>query len=615
MCGICGFNWEDKTLIKRMSKVMHHRGPDSQGFHTDKNISLAHNRLSIIDLSKNASQPMYNHDKSICIIFNGEIYNHKSLREKINSKYEFISNSDTEVILHLYEEYGERCLDYLNGMFAFSIWDSNKRQLFIARDRIGIKPLYYSYSNHKFIFASEIKAILEHPIERKVNCDALSDFITFSYIPYPRTLFQNINKLPPSHYLLLKNNKLTIKKYYTLDFKIQKTSFASAKDSLSSKFQESVEMQLMSDVPLGAYLSGGMDSSSIVAMMSNILDKPVTTFSVGFDSDEVINELYYAKQVADKLNTNHNEIHVTSEDAIKILPKIVYHLDEPISNPASIPLYFMSQAAKKKMTVVLTGNGGDELFAGYRQHKVLSMVNKFYNVAPKLFSNSISRSLATAINYTVPKNTKLKKYSSFASKFIKTLHDPTLSYTTLQYNNFSPDDKDKLLRHAYKTNTQIISSSFATTHHILNKLLLIDLKMLLPENYLMVDDKINMANSVESRVPFLDHKLVEFASTLLPKYKLHNLTPKYILKKAMKPLLPKEVITRKKYGFTPPLTQWINTSLKSEAQSLLLDNKEIGKHFNTNFLKNILEDASSKHYNKILPLLMFSHWHKTFIES
>ncbi|MBS3127847.1 asparagine synthase (glutamine-hydrolyzing) [Candidatus Woesearchaeota archaeon] len=616
MCGICGFNWEDKALARKMSDVLEHRGPDGHGYYTDKNISLGHRRLSIIDLSARGKQPMQNKDGTVWITFNGEIYNYRELRKKLEPKYRFASDTDTEVIIHLYEEYGEKCLQYLNGMFAFAIWDTKKEKFFLARDRIGIKPLYYYFMEGKFIFASEIKAILEHNVERHVDTNALADFITFGYVPYPRTMFSNIYKLPPAHCLIFSKNKIRIKKYWDIGTE-KALSFSDAKKSLYSDFRKSVELQLMSDVPLGAYLSGGVDSSSIVAMMSTLTENPVTTFSIGFDSDEVINELYYAKQAAEKFNTDHNEIIVTSEEAVKILPKIVQHLDEPIANPASVPLYFMSKAAKKKVSVVLTGNGGDELFAGYRQHKVLSIVNRYYNRSPYLFNSKAAHLAISLLNKAVPGSSKYKKYSSFAAEFVKTLHNPTLSYMALMYNVFKPEDKEKLFAdksmQMTNPNTEIITSSFSAKSDILNRLCMIDLKMLLPENYLMVDDKINMANSVESRVPFLDHNLVQSALNMPSSYKLSGLKEKYIFKKAMSGLLPKEILTRKKYGFTPPLTHWINKDLRSEAQNILLDNNEIGKYFNKSYLSKILNEASKKDYNKVLPLLMFGYWHNEFI--
>jgi len=625
MCGICGFNWEDKALVKSMADAILHRGPDGHGYYVDKNISLGHRRLSIIDLSARGKQPMYNQDGSICIVFNGEIYNYKEIKQKLENKYKFFSETDTEAIIHAYEEYGEDCLQYLNGMFAFAIWDSRKKSLFLARDRIGIKPLYYYFKDGKFIFGSEIKAILEYPISREVNISSLYQFLTFSYIPYPATLFKDIYKLPPAHYIVLKDNKLKIKKYWDIAYNEINKPLSYYTEELFNRFRNSVEMQLMSDVPLGAYLSGGLDSSSIVAMMSSLMDRPVTTFSVGFESDEVINELYYAKKVADKLNTNHNEIIVNPDDAIKILPKIIWHLDEPIANPASIPLYFMSQAAKKKMTVVLTGNGGDELFAGYKQHKVISLANNHYKKYPFLFDSKLSLSFINTFNKFTPEKSNYKKYINFLSKFLPILKHMPSAYNLLVYRNFTDDERIQLLetgnsstnlsvKQAQNLSKNLIGSFFNTKNNILNQLLSIDLKLLLPEDYLMVDDKINMANSIESRVPFLDHTLVEFAATIPVKYKFNGLTGKFILKKTMKNLLPKEVIQRKKYGFTPPLTLWINKHLKSEACNILLDSdSEVKRYFNHKFLKNILTDNTKKHYNKILPLLMFGQWYDLYL--
>jgi len=595
MCGIFGFNFEDRALLKRGMDVLAHRGPDDSGYYTDKNISLGHRRLSVIDLSKKGHQPMID---SNVIVYNGEIYNFKELKDELKDDYK--TNSDTEVILKYYNKYGFDCLKHFNGMFAFCIYDPKKKILFLVRDRLGIKPLYYYFKEGKFMFASEIKAILQDKeIKRGINQEAMNDFFTYFYIPYPGTIYNDIYKLEPGYYLVfdLKKNKIKKIRYWDINFAPVDKSESYFTKELFNDFQESVKRHLISDVPLGAYLSGGVDSSSIAAMMSTLTDN-ITTYSVGFDSDSVVNELYYAKKVAEKLNTNHHELIVNREQAVKILPEIIYHLDEPIVNSAAIPLYYMSKAAKKDMTVVLTGNGGDELFAGYQQHKFIYYTHFLKNFN-HLINNPVNRNILKLFN---------NKYSNFSLKYIKIINNIPEAYKTLMYYKaFTEDDKKKLLLNYNQNNNNLIENFFDTNEHIINQLTKIDLKLLLPEDYLMVDDKINMANSLESRVPFLDYRFVEFASKIPPGLKLKGFTGKYILKKTMKDLLPKDVLKRKKMGFTPPLSYWIDYGFKDMAKSIYED-KELLKLFNKTYLEKSLQQR-----NKIFPLLTFGLWHKEFI--
>lgn len=620
MCGIIGFNWNDKNLIKRMANSIIHRGPDDHGYYTDNHVSLGHRRLSIIDLSKKGKQPMCNEDGDIWITYNGEIYNHKEIRAVLEKKgHKFMSNTDAEVIIHSYEEFGEKCLELFNGMFAFCIYDSSRGRLFLARDRIGIKPLYYYFTGGKFIFSSEIKAILKFSdIKREININGMKDYFTYTYIPGPDTLFKNIKKLKPSKYLILdlKKKRMKIRNYWDLSFNVKDERFNIIRKKLFKNFKDSVKKRLMSDVPFGAYLSGGVDSSSIVAMMSTIIKEPIKTFSVGFDSDQVINELYYAKLVSDKFNTEHKEIIVSHKDAFKILPKIIYHLDEPIVNPAAIPLYFMSKKAKSKITVVLTGNGGDELFAGYRQHKVISKSYKFYSKANKLIDNKMSMNIIKGVNAGLLNKTRLAKYGLFLERFIPKLKNKSEAYSELMYEiNFSEKEKNKLITNYNKLKYKPLNKIqyiFNNKINVLNQLISTDLRFLLPENYLMIDDKINMSNSLESRVPFLDHTLINFAGSILPKYKLNGFKGKFILKQAMKNLLPKKVITRKKYGFSPPVTYWIDKEFKNMALDIFTDNDYKINELNQKFVKRILTEKGKKHYNKIYPLLLFGLWYKEF---
>ncbi|MEK6900782.1 MAG: asparagine synthase (glutamine-hydrolyzing), partial [Nanoarchaeota archaeon] len=387
MCGIVGFSgFEDTKLLQEMTSLLSHRGPDQSGSYTDEFVSLGHRRLSIIDLSEDGKQPMSNEDDTIWIVFNGEIYNYKELRVKLEErKHTFKSKTDTEVIIHAYEEYGEKCVELFNGDFAFAIYDVNKKSLFMARDRLGIKPLYYTVVDGHFYFASEIKAILSSPeVKRKVNVQALNFYLTFFANPLAETMFQGIYKLLPGHTLRWEQGKVTIEKYWDLEMKPQKMSLSTAQEELQRLLRDSVEKRLMSDVPLGVYLSGGVDSGSVVSLMSTFSEK-IKTFSVGFEGHS---ELSQAKITADYFNTDHTEM-VLGTDAIKALPEVVWHQDEPMGDPTSIPTYFLSQEAKKNVTVVLTGEGADEQFAGYEQEKFMMLHQQYVRKLPAWMRKSM----------------------------------------------------------------------------------------------------------------------------------------------------------------------------------------------------------------------------------
>lgn len=602
MCGIVGFNHEDPDLLRSALTALAHRGPDDSGIFTDRRMSLGHQRLSIIDLSKRGHQPMA--DDNVVIVFNGEIYNYKELKQQLPGNY--FSDSDTEVLLKSYLKYGVACLQHLNGIFAFCIYDRNERKLFLARDHIGVKPLYYYYDGKSFFFASEIKAILQDStIPREIDNESLNNYFTYFYIPAPKTIWKNIYKLPAGHYAVfdLKTRQLSLHPYYQIAFHPEQAAEQYFITKLQEEFQNTVKRQLVADVPVGAYLSGGMDSSAIVAVMSKLMEN-VNTFSVGFDTDTVVNELAYAKQVAAACNTIHHELTVTAEQAISILPKIAYHLDEPIANPAAIPLYFMAKEAKKKMTVVLTGNGGDELFAGYQQHEVISRLHHLQNYS-RLVNNPLSRKLLNALHHAAP-----SKYTRFATQLLPHLHDIPAAYRALLYDkNISAAERRSLLQH-YQPATDYTTPYFQSNDHIINQLAMIDLRMLLPEDYLMVDDKINMAHAVESRVPFLDRSMIAYASRIPPELKLKGRIRKYVLKKAMQGMLPPAVLTRKKYGFTPPLRHWLHAGMRSRAIELYW-NSELRALFRTETLSTIWD--APLHDNKVFPLLMFAEWYHQYL--
>ncbi len=603
MCGITGFNWDDKELIKEMTNSLIHRGPDAEGHFSDKNISLGHRRLAIIDLSVSGNQPMFNENGDIVIVFNGEIYNFKNIKKKLKS-HQFNSNTDTEVLVHLYEELGEKMLQKIEGDFAFCIYDSKLKKLFLARDRMGVKPLYYYFDGTKFIFASEIKSILKcKDIKKSINKIALNKFISLRYIPGKETIFQNIFRMLPGEYLIfdLKNNGL--EEYFYWDIE---THYLSTKHPIEyyekniyNLLKTSVSKRLMSDVPLGVYLSGGIDSSAIVGMMNELGQKEIKTFSVAFKYGEDVNELPYAKQIAEKFKTDHTEFYI-EPDIVHELPKMLYHLDEPIADPAIIPVNLMSKKAKKHITVVLTGEGGDELFGGYDQYRLLNTGNILSKIP---FTDHLSK-----IMNLVPKSL-LNKYYKYSSKMgpdsFKRVDNMINSFKHKNYAKayyelmsvFNDDErKNLLIKDSFEEidYMDLNQTFFSSKMSYLNKLMYFEAKNQMCESFLMKADKMTMAYAIEGRVPFLDHNLVDFAFKIPSNLKVHRGITKYILKKSLRRLLPKEILKRKKQGFIVPIENWIQKDLK-ESVDQLLDKKEIDKMklFNYKEVNKIF-----KNYNK-----------------
>ena len=625
MCGICGFNFEDKQLLKSMADEIRHRGPNAYGCHIDENLSLGSRRLSIIDLSKAGNQPMYNEDETVAVVYNGEIFNFKELRKELLKKgHKFKSNTDTEVIVHAYEEYGIGCLNLFNGFWGLALYDAGKRLLFLARDRLGLKPLYYYHHKDKLVFGSEIKSILLYrEIKRKINLDALNYFLTYRYIPSEDTIFEGIKRLKPGHYAVYdpRNKSLKISKYWDIKIEINKQSEKSAIDSITKIMRDSVERRLISDVPLGVYLSGGIDSSSIVAFMKEFTDE-ISTYSLAFEHDEIGNELGYAKKISELFATRHKEIAIKS-DIIKELPKIVWHLDEPLADPAAVPVYFLSKEAKKTVTVVLTGDGADELFAGYDQYKFMLWGSK-----AGFLPGFVKKNLLTKTVKMIPKKMldKIYRYSSATGakmferlgNFMENINGNRAKAYIEVVGVFNDEEEKKLLK--FRPNNhhnEINHEFFSNKHDFLTQLTYFDAKRYLPEDLLMKPDKMCMAFSIEARVPYLDYRMVEYSFAMPSSLKLRNGTTKYILKKALGKYLPKETIYRKKQPFQMPLDSWMSKDLKQVFRSLLEEriNKKL---FNRNFIKKIFEnyDSSRLYYGRQLwSLGIFNVWHKIYIEN
>jgi asparagine synthase (glutamine-hydrolysing) len=618
----------DKKLLKRMCNVIKHRGPDDNGIFIDENVCLGNQRLSIIDLQM-GHQPIHNEDESIWITYNGEIYNFLELKEKLEKLgHKFYTSSDTETIIHAYEQFGNSFLEKLRGMFAFAIWDSNKKKLILARDRLGIKPLYYTFIDKDLLFASEIKSLLQYSeIKREVNFHALNNYISLRYIPGPYTIFQNIYKVPPAHALICENGRIKKIKYWNLkpEFIIGKTEEYYCRE-LYKLLEESVRMTLRSDVPLGVFISGGLDSTTIIGIMSKFLKQPINTFSVGFGLES--DELKYAKIVADNFKTNHHEL-IVDIDIKKILPKIIWYLDEPLSDVTNIPAYLVSQLAKKYVKVVLTGEGGDELFSGYVHEKSMLLVERY----KKIFSNIVKSKLINIIKILpISFIDKFFEYTSSMGiegkkkllQYLKSFKDVEKSYSIL-ISTFDDHEKKNLFSNKLsimignKKIQENFKSFFKSNYSLANQILLIDSKIWLPNFMLPKLDRMTMANSIEGRVPLLDNKLLEFSFNLPPKFKLRGMTEKYILRKTMSKLLPKEIIKRRKRPFITPIHFWGEKQLM-ELCSIFLSKENIIRegYFNYGYIQKLLRNYKKSKLiceRQLWTLINFEIWYKIFIEN
>lgn len=626
MCGICGvYNYSsgepvEQERLRSMLAVIRHRGPDGEGVYIDKEVALGMRRLSIIDLA-GGMQPIFNEDGTVVVVFNGEIYNYRELREQLRRRgHVFRTASDTEVIVHLYEEFGENCVHELRGMFAFAVWDARRRRLFLARDRLGIKLLYYTQAGECLAFGSEIKAILQHPeVHASPNLEGLSDFLSLKYVPAPQTMFAGIHALPPGHVLTCTADGVTVRSYWDLSFardQLTEESEEAYAEQFVELLRESVRMRLMSDVPFGAFLSGGIDSSTIVAVMSQFLDEPVKTFSVGFEGDgEVFSELPYARLVAERYQTDHHEVIVRPQDLIGLAEKVVWHLDQPIADEAALANYMVAELASHHVKMVLTGEGGDELFAGYARYVGEQLSPVFQKIPVPV------KSLALAVSNRIPglHRPKIALYALCKSDEAVRLAN--------WFPLFNHDMKATLLSDGLKialngTSTdrlfaQYLARTDATDR--LNRMLYVDTKLWLPDDLLARGDKMSMAASVEARVPFLDHKLVEFAACVPSHLKVNGLTRKYLLKKVSRAWLPAQVIDRRKKGFPIPISLWFRKEARSFVRDILSPST-IRKRglFNPNCVEKLLdkhEAAFADHGSLLWGLVSVELWYRLFIDS
>lgn len=625
MCGIAGFTrffdpTGDLSSLIKMGDRIAHRGPDAHGEYLDESVGLCHRRLSIIDLSTAGNQPMYSADGNLVIVFNGEIYNFLELRKELEEKgYEFKTKTDTEVILALYQFEGVRCLDKLFGMFAFALWDKHKQELFLARDRLGKKPLYYYHNQKQFIFGSEIKSILEiETVPREIRHDAIYDFFVYQYVPESKSIFKNIDKLKPGHFLTINKDGINVEQYWDVTFKDQSTS---SEEEISGGLLDIIntctKQRMISDVPLGAFLSGGVDSSGIVALMAKNSEKPVVTCSIGFDSKKY-DEIQYAKQVADQYHTTHHELTV-KENVLDSLEHIAGFFDEPFADQSLVPTYFVSQLARTKVTVALAGDGGDENFAGYGKYNVDQVENDLRNKIPgvirkNLFPPFINPLLGSNIRSFNRAGTLLNAMSrSPAEGFYLT----NTFMTDYMWNRLANDNLKREINgyHPSKHSVDFYNTANADDH--LSRILYTDIKTFLVGDILVKVDRMSMANSLEVRAPILDHRVVEYAASIPSNLKLNGKEKKHILKKAFEPFLPPDILYRKKMGFSVPLAHWLRYELKDTAEEKLFQSENgLSNYFKLDEIKNIWlehQQGTRDHSAALWSLLMFEFWWQKYL--
>ncbi len=591
MCGIIGFNWKDRKLLKKQLDLIKYRGPDDSGHFTDSKISLGHNRLSIIDLSKKGKQPMTY--LNYTITFNGEIYNFKEIKEELKKhNYKFKTNSDTEVIIYAYDKWKEKCLNKFNGMFAFCIYDKKNKELFLARDRFGIKPLYYINKNNKFAFSSEIKALLAFLNKKEIDKTGLKQFFNFRFTLNNKTIVKDIEKFLPGHYMIYCLKSKSIKeyeKYYELKKqKIKNRSFNFYKKILRELMDKAVKRRMVADVPVACLLSGGIDSS-IITLLAKKYNNNLNTFSIGF---ETTNELPFAKLVSKKINTNHYEFKINKDNILNYLDQMVFHMDEPIGDPGFLPIFVLSKQIKKYNKVVLSGDGGDEVFCGYDRYKMFQYGKTLRNFMFTDFKNDILRRI---------KNMKGKNDFNAFFEIIRLFDDKELKKLNIKKYNAENFWKNK-----YKQ-ALLNAQEF-------------DINTLLPNDFFMKADKMSSAFGLEQRVPFLDHELVEFAFSIPVKYKLKLWNEKYILKESYKKDLPEKIAKRRKHGFDVPIDYWFQNVLSTKLKNLLGKNNH--NLYNKKYIYKLLNDIKKKRTNaklnfilaqKLWSILMFEIWYEKFM--
>jgi len=626
MCGICGAvssnpdRLVDEIVLRRMAQVLYHRGPDDEGYYVDEHARLGIRRLSIIDLFT-GQQPITNEDSTLWLVFNGEIYNYRELRRQLEDRgHVFASTSDSEVIVHAYEEFGERCVNYFNGMFAFAVWDASRRRLLLARDRLGIKPLYYWASSDQIVFGSELKAMIAHPnVPRDIDLVALDRFLTLEYIPAPRTILEGVCKLPPGHWLIFQDGEFKIEQYWDVAFQEVPEGEATCEAMLADLIGDAVRLQLVSDVPLGVFLSGGIDSSTVVAFMSQASTAAVQTFSIGFD-DATYNELPYARAVAVHFSTDHHE-EVLQPDIAELVECLVGHLDEPLGDFSIFPTYLVSKLASSSVKVVLCGDGGDELFGGYDTY-VAQQFYRFYHWLP----TSLRRKALPALMKWVPPQPAKKGLINKVKRFVEGGALPASLQHTRWMMFMSDHDRARLYRRALRdslngcTTASLLESYFQQVSQVnpLAQQQYVDMKTYLVDDILTKVDRMTMAASIEARVPLLDHRIVEFALNLPTHMKLRRGRTKVILRRAMGDRLPEIVLNKPKQGFSIPLKHWLRGPLRPLMMDLLSTDcvRRRGYFEPQTVVRWVSEhlDGRANHSHRLWALMVFELWHQQVLD-
>jgi asparagine synthase (glutamine-hydrolysing) len=624
MCGICGIYRFDgapveEALVSRMSDAIAHRGPDGSGLHFDREVGLGHRRLSIIDL-EGGGQPIFNEDSTVAVVFNGEIYNFVELRVELEAAgHTFRTHSDTEVIVHAYEQWGPACVERFNGMFAFALWDVRNRKLFLARDHLGVKPLYYHQSSTRLAFASEIKSLLaDRSIPKAVDTEALGELFTFRFVPAPRTMFKDIKKLPAGHYLLADARGIEIRRFWNA---VPVHLANSRENELIERYQDlvqdAVKLQLRSDVPVGLFLSSGVDSSCLLALMRQELSGPIHTFTIGFEGGEATNETDDARRIAQRFGAQHHEMIVGPQDYLKYYDRYLWDLEEPLGNESAAAFYFVSKLAAQEVKVALTGQGVDEPWASYHRYLGVHLSHTYQRI-PGFLRNGLIRPLVNSL----PRGERFKRA-------VGSLDEPdVLTRFVKIYSFFTQEMRASLFNGNLASSDYANYSAKAAIAHLQNdvraldpvsQMTYIDTRASLPDDLLMVSDKTSMANSIEARVPFLDVRLVEFIESLPLQYKIRRGGGKYLHKKAIERWLPREDVYRIKKGFANPVTQWLRSHISAYVDECLFSKESsIGEFFNVDYIRQIVQahlDGRENYMRHIYLLISFEMWHRRFMRS
>ncbi len=624
MCGICGiFEYErrepfSRQLIERMSETLLHRGPDDGGFYLGEGVGFGFRRLSIIDV-QGGHQPIGNEDGSIWVMLNGEIYNYLELRQEMESKgHKFATRSDTETIVHLYEEYGEDCIARLRGMFAIALWDSRRRRLLLARDRVGKKPLFYAKDGKRILFGSELKALLAgNNFSRDVDPQALSDYFSLGYVPAPKTIYRAVRKIQPGHYLVVERGTLREASYWDLSF-AETDNFSEEEwcERIRHALYEATRIRLMSDVPLGAFLSGGIDSSAVVATMSQLMNRPTTTCSIGFEEREY-NEADYARQVSQQFRTDHHE-EIVRPDAASIVDKLAWHFDEPFADSSAIPTYYVSSVARREVTVALGGDGGDENLAGYRRYVFDQIENRLRRFAPLALRQTVFGPLGRLY----PAMAWAPQVFRAKATFQSLSRGPLEGYFN-SVSIFRPHEKPRLFTSAFHgvlggyDSIEVLRQHYdrAGTTDQLSRIQYVDIKTYLPDDILTKVDRMSMAVSLEVRAPLLDHHFMEMVARMPSSLKLRGRETKYIFKKALSPILPQDILYRPKQGFAVPLDRWFRNELKEMAQATIFGTDD--GILDRGYLKKIWNQHQNKSFDRsayLWAVLMFRKWQQSSTE-